>query len=128
MSPTCAEVGYLLLQRASERDPRLRGVSVQHCDEADQDHERIGRAYMHVGHYPTTICYAAAADDLSLPFKVGLLVHEIGHLNGAEGEQEANEAGGALLGIHVEWRGRWILEWAKPPRWLLDDLWRRSRV
>lgn len=98
------------------------------CSQANREHLDSSRQYCHVGHRKNTICYAKATDDLALEWKLGLAIHEFGHLilqhEGIEdhSEDEANKTGGQACGIRVVWRGEEHLEWARCPRWLEDLL------
>ena len=114
-----------LSARARSVHPQLGEISFRRCLDADKDHAALSRNYMHVGHYPNTICYASATGDLSLGYQTGLIVHEIGHLvamsMGMEhGEEDANNIGTAATGIPVEWRGLQVLEWSEPPAWIKE--------
>jgi hypothetical protein len=114
-----------LVQRASTKDPSLAGVRIKRCPDADQDHAELVRNFMHVGHKPGVICYAGAAEDLKLPWQVGLLAHELGHLSAMNDDREhsendANEIGSLLTDTRVHWRGPMLVEWAKPPKWLKE--------
>lgn len=102
-----------------------------HCEQADREHRESERQHCHVGHIKWRVCYASAADDLPLAHKLGLVLHEFGHLvlQGKNlerpwkfNEQDASDAGGRLVGLQVPFKGRMTLEWARPPRWLLDKL------
>lgn len=113
-------------------EPRWLTDFVSHrCPQADREHAESERQHCHVGHLPGKVCYASAADGLPLAHKLGLVLHEFGHLvlQGKDmrrpwkwNEQDASDAGGNLVGLQVPFRGRLTLEWARPPRWLLDKL------
>ena len=122
-----------LVWTASKRTdtPWLADVRAVPCPVAERDHAAEARSYAHVGHVVGTVCYARAIDDLAMPWKVGLAVHEIGHLClGGAGmaanppratEADANEAGRLATGIAVEFRGPLTLEYApRMPRWMSE--------
>jgi hypothetical protein len=72
------------------------------------------RAFMHVGHNPTSICVDHAAEKLSDEYLTGLFLHEFGHLATPEGsEQDADQWVFRKLGIVIEYRGNLCLEWAR---------------
>lgn len=95
----------------------------KHCAQCDREHEESDRQYCHVGHVRGVICFAAAIDELPLGYKLGLAVHEIGHIM-LEGpnfdskhrytEQDANDAGCEATGIRLEFKGKKTLEYADP--------------
>jgi hypothetical protein len=107
----------------------LKRVQIARCARADREHEESERQYMHVGHRFACICYAGATEDLGLNWKLGLILHEIGHL--AIGgpalvvdhtEEDANEGAFLVSGVRVHFRGPNTLEWSRPPRWLKENL------
>ena len=123
-------IASVLINKAAEVIPEMRDVSIYQCPEADQEHDDSDRQYMHVSdHTPiNVICYAKAAEELDLGYKVGLITHELGHLAlimlGYEDHEEdqANTAGWWLTGIPIFWRGKKRLEWSPTPDWVLKKL------
>lgn len=124
------DIADILISEAASILTDLDNVYLNHCEEAEQEHRESSRQYMHVGtHTPCyAICYAQAVNELSIGYKVGLLVHELGHLAlimlGYEdhSEDQANAAGLWLTDIPVFWRGKEKLEWSPIPQWLFDEL------
>lgn len=109
-------------------DTRLRSVKLRLCPLADAEHRRSWRQFMHYNHHKNTICFASASALLDLPWQLGLLSHEFGHaLRMADSdhnhtERSANVAANTLFGIKVWFEGPNRLEYAEPPRWLLEAL------
>jgi GNAT superfamily N-acetyltransferase len=118
-------LGYLLADDGFEFAHK---IEAKHCPQADREHADSDRQYCHVGHRKDTICYAKATDDLTIEWKIGLAVHEFGHLILQEGqyynhsEEEANEAGGQATGIPVDFKGKKHLEWSRCPVWFKEIL------
>jgi hypothetical protein len=69
------------------------------------------RAFMHIGHYPRTICMVRQAASLSDSHLVGLFLHEFGHLGGGSDEPAANAWVKKALGVEIEYRGPMDLQW-----------------
>ena len=65
-------------------------LRVKVCREADAEHRKSIRQYAHTMHYPNTICIADAFYDLPEKHKIGIVLHELGHLMGAEAEDDAD--------------------------------------
>lgn len=108
-----------------------RKIVAKQCDQADKEHCESNRQYCHVGHIDNTICYATQVSELPDTHRLGLVIHEFGHMilqgpdmsgKGRFTEQDANDAGGHATGIKVYWKGEKTLEWARCPKWLLEIL------
>jgi hypothetical protein len=69
------------------------------------------RAFMHMGHYPRTICMVRQAASLSDAHLVGLFLHEFGHLGGGGDEPAANAWVKKALGIEILYKGPMDLQW-----------------
>lgn len=76
-------------------------IRVKHCKDSDKDHAKSIRQYAHVGHKPNVICVAKAFYKLPSKIRAGLILHELGHLAGADGEQQADRLATKLFGIKV---------------------------
>ncbi len=59
------------------------------------------RQYAHTMHHPNTICLARAFYRLPSHHKLGILLHELGHLAGAMGEREADLLAQEMFGIEI---------------------------
>jgi hypothetical protein len=80
---------------------------VKHCPLADDEHKKSRRQYAHTFHRKNTICTADAFEDLPEENQLGILLHELGHLEaGAQrrGEAAANDAILQNTGIRVEYK------------------------
>jgi hypothetical protein len=79
-------------------------IEIRHCPLADAEHRYMGkRQYAHVFHYDSNkiICVAKAFYKLPYRFKMGLIIHEIGHLFGAVDELKADRLGSRIVGVKV---------------------------
>ena len=76
-------------------------LNIRHCKLADDEHRRSKRQYAHVGHYKRTVCVADAFYELPREYRIGILVHEVGHLLGAIDEEEADVLGIRATGIPI---------------------------
>lgn len=77
-------------------------IRIKLCKDADAEHHKSERQYAHVGHRKGTICIAYAFNRLPLKLQLGILLHELGHLAGAEGEDEADRLATKLFGVKVK--------------------------
>ena len=77
---------------------RLR---VHICKEAEEEHDGNVRQYAHTMHHPNTICLSRAFYRLLSHHKLGILLHELGHLAGAVGEREADQLAQEMFGVKV---------------------------
>lgn len=71
------------------------------CPEANKEHRDSPRQYAHTHHYSNTICLARAFYTLPKKHKLGIILHELGHLAGAEGEDEADAVASRLFGVSI---------------------------
>lgn len=71
------------------------------CKRADKEHEQSIRQYAHTQHYKETICLSQAFYKLPLELKVGIILHEIGHLLGEKNERRADEVIEEIFGISI---------------------------
>lgn len=129
MKATVPELFRLIRDRGATLIPLLGKVKLRRCKVADAEHEGNSRQYMHYAHHKRTVCYAAATEELSLEWKVGLIAHELGHAAAEftgfwhkHSEPDANRLGSAILGGVVNFRGPKRLEWATAPAWLKKSL------
>jgi hypothetical protein len=85
----------------------------QRCPVVEKDHKEDPRVYAHVFHKPKkTICLCRAYDRLPLGHKLGIMLHEIGHLLSDGGEAEADLWVDDNLGVNIEFKG--TLQWVDP--------------
>ena len=78
-------------------------VYVKHCRIADKEHKASRRQYAHVGHKGLrTICVSSHFYALPQKHKTGIILHELGHIFGADGEKEADKLASELFGIKVK--------------------------
>jgi hypothetical protein len=85
----------------------------QRCKLVEQDHKEDNRVYAHVFHKPKkTICLARAFDRLPLGHKIGIMLHEIGHLMSNGGEAEADLWVNDHLGIDIDFKN--TIQWVEP--------------
>jgi len=75
---------------------------VEWCRVAERDHTRSRRQYAHTGHVKGVICVARAYYTLPVKYRVGVLLHEFGHLAGARDEMDADALAFKLFGVEVE--------------------------
>lgn len=73
------------------------------CKLVEKEHAEGKRQYAHVFHIRNQVCLARAFAELPQRYRLGILMHEYGHiLAGPDGgELEANEALMKKTGIHV---------------------------
>lgn len=125
----------LIRARGASLIPALNSVKLRACAAAEAEHDSRWRQFMHYGHHAGTICYAKAAEELEVEYKVGLVAHELGHAAAdilgfwrKHSETDANRLGSAILGAMVRYRGPHHLEWAEVPLWIVETTgWRGSR-
>lgn len=85
----------------------------QACRMVEKDHRDDPRVYAHVFHRPDmTICLCKAYSKLMMGHKIGLLVHEIGHLMSDGGEAEADLWAHENLGINIGFKA--TVQWVEP--------------
>lgn len=74
---------------------------IERCALADEDHKQTKRYYAHTYHKEGVICVAGAFYRLPVNYRLGILLHELGHLAGAEGEDEADILAEEMTGIPI---------------------------
>lgn len=77
-------------------------VRLRYCEDAESEHKESVRQYAHTGHRKNTICLAQAFDSLPEKIKRGILFHELGHLFGADGEEEADRLAWTMFGVKIK--------------------------
>lgn len=83
------------------------------CALVVKDHKEDKRVFAHVFHRRgNVICLSRAFDRLELPHKIGILIHEIGHLMSAGGESEADLWAEENLDIDIDFKD--TLQWVDP--------------
>lgn len=127
MNPTLNEIVYALRREACRRTDAdwWMNILAFECSMANREHEASDRQFCHVGHRLFKICHARATERLALPWKLGLVVHEFGHLalcgprmiQRRHTEADANHAGELVTGVKVQFKGPLVLEWADPRQW-----------
>lgn len=112
------------LFKAIMRRFRITGVTLEPgCRNAERDHRECARWFAHTWHHNYTICYARALETLPDEFKLGILLHELGHLTaGPWGpERWADEAVADQLRIKIRYRN--VNAKVKRVEWVpLEDL------
>lgn len=104
------------------RGRRGRRLRICRCPSAERDHRRELRSYAHVGHRRGVLCVARAFYRLPLGHRLGLIVHEVGHLElqgRPHSELQADQAAFRRYGIRVQYRNtRWgrHLQWVDAAR------------
>jgi len=75
------------------------------CPEIEGEHACSRRQYAHVFHLPNQVCLAREFSQLPERYRLGILMHELGHiLIGPEGaEYDANRAA-QQLGIQIRYQ------------------------
>lgn len=77
-------------------------ITIKLCKKADEEHAESKRQYAHTFHKEKVICVARAFFKLPEDFQQGIIIHEIGHLFGAETEKGADRIGKNAVGIGVQ--------------------------
>lgn len=79
---------------------------VEICPVANTEHERSGRQYAHVFCRRDKICVSSAFGDLPETHKLGILLHEVGHVLAGQraSEKRSNETILKASGIRVRYR------------------------
>lgn len=95
-------------------------LNVKHCKDADKEHAESKRQYAHVYHRSGVICVARSFFSLPECNRLGLLLHEVGHVlrgPGEHTEEQANETVKQASGVTIYYRdgkaGKEV-EWIKP--------------
>lgn len=96
-------------------------IKVEHCKDADQEHAESRRQYAHTLHKKGVICVASSFFDLPENVRLGLLLHEVGHIlldrKPGHSEDAANDAVYKASGVRVYYRdGKHgpEVEWIRP--------------
>ncbi len=78
-------------------------IYFKHCKLADKEHTTNKRQYAHTFHYNDgRICVANAFYILPIRLRLGILLHELGHLLGAIKELEADRLINKVYGISIK--------------------------
>ena len=94
-------------------------ISVLHCSQADAEHQTSRRQYAHTFHRRGVICVSSAFHRLPETHRLGLLLHEVGHLLAGQqaGEAQADRAAHRYSGLTIRYRDSTYgkrLEWLSP--------------
>lgn len=82
------------------------------CPEAEQDHAEDERVFAHTFHVPKTVCVARAFENLKDGHKLGIMLHEFGHLYGGQEEGIADLWVDENLGIDLDYVN--MVQWVEP--------------
>ena len=94
---------------ASQCDPKVGSYSLLFgCPDADAEHRRASRQYMHVQHHPGVVCCARAASRLSKKSLLGLFMHEFGHLLGGATQWQADVTAFQCFGYPIRYDARGV--------------------
>jgi hypothetical protein len=77
------------------------------CSLANKEHAKSRRQYAHTFHFPMVICVADAFEELPLGYRLGILLHECGHLylgRDVESERAADEIIDRIYGVRLQRR------------------------
>lgn len=96
-------------------------IKVEHCKGADKEHEESKRQYAHTLHRSGVICVARSFFQLPETHRLGLLLHEVGHVLLAHRprhtEEDADEAARKASGVRVYYKDGAAgpdVEWIRP--------------
>ena len=64
-------------------------IPIRTCPDLTEEHRKNPRRYAHTFHYPNVICVAAQFMELPVKFRLGILIHECGHL--IQGDRQHSE-------------------------------------
>ena len=114
-NPPLSALFRAIKRRAVARNPKLKPLRLRVCKGAEREHAKRWRQFAHVGHKRNVLCYARAMNALPATEKVGILVHEMGHVSAiAAGkrhtEAQANRIGTAMTRVPVRFAGPHRLE------------------
>ncbi len=88
----------------SPRVFRPRGIKLcVGCDDLEEHHIKVPRVHAHVFDFPWVICVVEDIELLSDEHKLGILLHEIGHLYGGFDDAEADLWVHETLGIDISY-------------------------
>lgn len=105
------------LVKVVEAVRRISGKRIKHpdivydCPEVIAEHKESSRQFAHVRHFRNTICLHHAFNILPDGHKLGILAHELGHLQtSGGGEAEADLWVQEVMGIDIQYRNslQWI--------------------
>ncbi|HEC61337.1 MAG TPA: hypothetical protein ENI27_03685 [bacterium] len=71
------------------------------CSDLEESHRQIPRVHAHVFHIPMTICVTESIEGLSDEHKIGILLHEMGHIYGGYDDADADLWVQDALGIDI---------------------------
>ena len=96
-------------------------IKVEHCKDADREHLESKRQYAHSLHRHGVICVARSFFALPETNRLGLLLHEVGHVllgnRPAHTEDQANEEVRKASGVTVYYKDGSAgpeVEWIRP--------------
>jgi hypothetical protein len=86
--------------------------TLQSCPLVEREHREARRQYAHVFHIANQVCVARAIAELPEKYRLGILMHELGHIMaGPKGSEEAaNNAVFEQTGIRIYYGGNSNLE------------------
>jgi hypothetical protein len=79
-------------------------MKIGQCHQAEREHDASCRQFAHVFHKKNTICVTPEFYELPASYRLGILLHECGHLSFnrlSHTEKQADEEGGALAGVKI---------------------------
>jgi hypothetical protein len=102
---------FLAVQRfVARKFPWAKKVKLYPCPRAEKDNQERRRTVAHSGHKSNTICYAGRLFLLPRYMRVGILLHEFGHLGGGHEEPDADTWVLKHLDVEIRYAGRDELE------------------
>jgi hypothetical protein len=86
--------------------------TLQSCPLVEREHRESRRQYAHVFHIENQVCCARAIADLPEKYRLGILMHELGHIMAGQrgSEDAANSAVFRETGIRIYYGGNSDLE------------------
>ena len=79
--------------------------SLGQCKDVQEEHRKSKRQYAHVFHIPGQVCLADEFEQLPEKNRLGILMHELGHIiaGPSKGELAANRAAENAFGILIKY-------------------------